>query len=70
MNYIKKKKSTGEYFINSVEKMEKFEKKDVICKKNSIIIANVMGYHKRGRLQPEIPRVFKNIVLRLSTCRI
>lgn len=61
-NYTKKKKFTGEYFINSVAKMEKFQKKDVICQKNSIIIANVMGYHKRGRLQPGNTREFLRIL--------
>ena len=42
--------------------MEKFQKKDVICQKNSIIIANVMGYHKRGRLQPGNTREFLRIL--------
>lgn len=60
--YTKKKKLPDEFFINSMSKMSELEKRDVVCKKNSIILTNIRGYHKRGRLYPGFQRQFLRIL--------
>ena len=57
-----KNKGINKIFEKRLDYLDDCEKKPVLCKANSLIISNNMGFHKRGRLKAGNSRKFIRVL--------